>query len=949
MSDDRWSRIEQIYHAALQRTPEQRAGFIAEACSNDSKLQREVESLLEYQSRGDALLDRKNVQRLIEATMPTSVEPGALLGPYQILSRAGKGGMGEVYKARDLRLNRVVAIKVLQYDFGIGLEHRSRLERESRAIASLNHPHICALFDIGEQNGFQYLVMEFLEGETLADRLKRGALPVPEALKIAINILEALKHAHQHGVIHRDLKPANVMLTKNGVKLLDFGLAKMLDRDSRPTGDLSASAPAAIAGTLQYMAPEQLEGKQPDERADIYAFGVVLYEMLSGQPAFEGDTQAALISAIMTKQPAPLHLGEPSLRGALEHVLEGCIAKHVEARWQTAADVLLELNWLSGGGMHPATSASKAERNDRTVLLLTAAGVAVLVTLSFLAIRHSRSKFSKAQDHPVRLEIPLPEEVAMGWLDSVAMSPDGRKLVFAGPNTDGRHLLWMRDLDSLEPHPLTDVEGESPFWAPDSRSIGFFSGTGKLQKVDVAGGTPVTLCDAAGANMGSFNGRGSVLFASGVRVGGEVRSVPETGGQTKVVLRPDKSKGERSFSCPSFLPDGRHFLYFSRNIDRSKTGIYVSTLDSGKPTFVMRLSSCAMYAPPGYLLFIRDDALIAQPFDLGTLHLHGDSFTLAQQFGSWDAQNRRLFSVSQNGVLAYRGNDAPQTQLIWYNRDGKRLETAGENGRYLQIALSPDGTKVTLEKLDTTSNTSHLWLLDLRTGVSSRLTSDPGTDTDVIWSPDSRAILFGSDRIGQMDLFRREIGTTQDKLLYADEERKVPESWTTTGYIVYMTDLRDMHLLQAHENRKPVPLLQTSFQRDEPHVSPDGRWVAYGSVESGRWDIYVASFPDFQNKLQISNGGGAQPLWRGDGKELYYLTLDGKMLAIELLTGATLKTGRPKFLFETRLSHPKPVMDQYGVSPDGKRFLVAEPLERVAKPITMVLNWPSAISSDPSR
>jgi dipeptidyl aminopeptidase/acylaminoacyl peptidase len=378
-------------------------------------------------------------------------------------------------------------------------------------------------------------------------------------------------------------------------------------------------------------------------------------------------------------------------------------------------------------------------------------------------------------------------------------------------------------------------------------------------------------------------------------------------------------------------------------------GVYVSTLDSGKPTFVMPLASCAMYAPPGYILFIRDDALIAQPFDAGTLHLRGDPFTLAPAFGSWDAQNRRFFSVSQNGVLAYHGNDAPQMQLIWYTRDGKRLETAGENGRYLQIALSPDGTKVTLEKLDTTSNTSHLWLLDLRTGVSSRLTSDLGMDTDVIWSPDSREIVFGSDRIGQMDLFRREIGATQDRLLYADGEKKVPESWTTTGDIVYMTGLRDMHLLKTDASRKPVPLLQTVFQNDEPHVSPDGRWIAYGSVESGRWDIYVASFPDFRKKLLVSNSGGAQPLWRADGKELYYLALDGKMMAIDVIPGAMFKTGVPKFLFETRLRHPTPVMDQYGVSPDGHKFLVAEPLEPVAKPITMVLNWPSAIRSDPSR
>ncbi|HEY3456808.1 MAG TPA: winged helix-turn-helix domain-containing protein [Bryobacteraceae bacterium] len=580
-------------------------------------------------------------------------------------------------------------------------------------------------------------------------------------------------------------------------------------------------------------------------------------------------------------------------------------------------------------------------------LACTAAGV-VLVAVSFLGIRFGVTKFSKGEGQSVRLEIALPDEVAMGWLDAVVISPDGRRLAFAGPNTDGKRLLWIRDLDSLQPHPLPDVEGESAFWAPDSRSIGFFSESGKLQRVGAAGGTPITLCDAPGANMGAFSGHGMILFASN-GAAGELRSVPETGGQTRIVLRPDKSKGERSLNCPAFLPDGRHFLYFSRNMDRSKTGIYVSTLDSAEPKFVLPTASCAIYAPPGYILYIRNDALIAQPFDAATLKVHEDPFTLTEDFGSWDVQHRRFFSVSDTGVLAYRGNDAPQTQLTWYSREGKRLEMAGERGRYLQLALSPDGTKVTLERLDTTSNTWNLWLLDLQTGVSSRLTSDTGVDTDVVWSPDSREIVYGSDRIGQMDLFRRTIGTTQDRLLYADGNTKVPESWTTAGDIVYMTDLRHVYLLKADGSRKPVPLFTTGFQSDEPHVSPDGRWIAYGSVESGRWDIYVASFPDFQNKLQVSNGGGAQALWRADGAELYYLTLDGKMMVTETIARATLKTGIPKFLFETSLRHPKPVLDQFAVSPDGQKFLVAEPVERVAKPITIVLNWPSAIRSDHAR
>jgi eukaryotic-like serine/threonine-protein kinase len=685
MSDDHWSKIETIYHAALEHTPEQRAGFITQACSDDSALRREVESLLAYQGRGDALLEAKGVQRVVGATIGINLEPGASLGPYQILTQAGKGGMGEVYRARDVRLNRVVAIKVLPYRFGIGLEHRSSIERESKAISSLNHPHICALFDIGEQNGLEYLVMEYLEGETLADRIKRGALPLEETLRIATQILEALRHAHRRAIVHRDLKPANVMLTANGVKLLDFGLAKMLDRGFQPTGESSVSAPGAIIGTLQYIAPEQLEGKAADERADIYAFGAVLYEMLTGQRAFEGETPAALISAIMTKQPPPLHVVQPSLPGALEHVVENCLAKDAEARWQTAADVMLELRWLSGGAQHIPVSLADAQSNRRIALLWAVLAMVLVAALSFLGGRFSATKVSKGDGRAIRLEIPVPEEVAMEKLHSLAISPDGRKLVFAGQNTDGRDLLWVRDLDSLQPHPLPDVEGESPFWFPDSRSIGFFSDTGKLERVAAAGGTPVTLCDAPRANSGTFNAHGIILFASN-GLSGELRSVPESGGETRVVLRPDKTKGERSLNCPSFLPDGRHFLYFSRNRDRSKTGIYASTLESGEPRFVMPAASCALYAPPGHILFIRDDALIAQPFDAATLDLTGDPFTLAEDFGSWDAQHERYFSVSQTGVLAYRGNDAPETQLSSYSRDGKRFE---RSARAADICRSP--------------------------------------------------------------------------------------------------------------------------------------------------------------------------------------------------------------------------------------------------------------------
>jgi eukaryotic-like serine/threonine-protein kinase len=945
MDDNRWSRIERIYHAALERTVDERAAFVTQACSSDSDLRREVESLLAYHSRGDKLLDPSGMRYAAIGIEGLNIQPGTSMGPYEIQARIGTGGMGEVYKARDVRLNRIVAIKVLPQALDSGLDSKSRFEREAKAIATLNHPHICALFDVGEMDGIKYLVMEHLDGETLAERLRHGGLPLEQAMRIALQVLEALNHAHLHGIIHRDLKPANIMITAGGAKLLDFGLAKLVYRAGAPVRESTVTAQGAIVGTLPYMSPEQLEGKEIDERTDIYAFGSVLYEILTGKRAFRGETQAALISAIMSSQPPPLHVVQPALSVALDHVVENCLAKNPAARWQTVADVLLELKWVSAQETPAPGPAAGAQRNNRAILLWGLLAVVVVCAAAFASFRLGAARAFRA-DRPVQLSIPLPQDVISGWLDLLAISPDGHKLVFDGPSKDGRHLLWVRELDSLHTRPLPGVEGYSPFWTPDSRSIAFFSVTGKLQKVDAGGGTPVTLCDAPSDSMGTFGGNGVIVFAGGVT--GELFSVPVEGGGIRVIMRPDKSKGERSFQCPSFLGDGRRFLYFSRNQDLRKMGIYAATLDGNNSQFVMPSASCAIYAPPGYILFLRDDALVAQRFDTASLRVSGDAFTLAEAFGSTYAASTTLFSVSSNGLLAYRGWDAPEVELNWYSRSGIRLQTVGERGRYRQVALSPDGTKVSLERLDTRLNTWDLWLLDLRTNVLSRFTEDPGDDTDAVWAPDSREIVFASDRVGLPDLFRKPLGAAQEQLLYADPEKKVPESWTKSGAIVYTTQFSKMHLLTLSSKVKPVALFQNAYEIDEPHVSPDGHWIAYGSVESGGWNVYVASFPTFEEKHQLSSGGGSQPLWRGDSKELYYVSPDGKIMSVEIKPGATLQTGAPKILFESRL-RPDPLLDQYGVTNDGQRFLVAEPLQLAPKPITVVLNWSSLLHVEASR
>ncbi|HUJ22100.1 MAG TPA: protein kinase [Bryobacteraceae bacterium] len=848
----------------------------------------------------------------------------ARLGPYEILAPIGAGGMGEVYRARDTRLDRTVAVKILPEYCSSSPQRRERFEREARAIASLSHPHICPLYDVGRQDDIDYLVMEYLEGQTLAERLKKGPLPADQLLPCAMQITEAVDAAHKHGVIHRDLKPGNIILTKAGAKVLDFGLAKVRVAEAasgETTLPIAAplTAEGAILGTLEYMAPEQLEVKEADARTDIFALGAVIYEMATGRRAFEGKSQASLISAIMDREPPPISALQTMTPPALDHVVRTCLAKDPEQRWQTAHDLLVELQWIAGGGSQAAPAAPRRTRREMAAWGLAGVASAAAAVLAAMRWRERPSRADLMQ-----FQIVLPARMTFEDSDFPVISPNGRQLVLAG-TVEGNKRLWLRSLDSPATRPLAGTDGGTlPFWSPDARFIGFFAGR-KLRKLDTSTGVIEDLCETGEGLGGIWSRDGVVVFSGGP--GKPLQRVPATGGKPALLFGLDRQGGETDQLPLGFIAGSRHFLYSSSRQGRS--GTYLASLDSNQTQPLIFGSDAALYAPPGLVISLSQGSLTAQPFDLDRLQLTGAAVRLAEHAG--------VFSVSDNGVLAYREATSSVVQLGWYNRDGKRLSTAGDPGEYLQIALSADEKRLTVEG----PGLSDLWLLDLASGIRSRLTFKQASDA--VWSPDGRQLVFSSNRGGQFDLYRKVVGGAEEELLFGSAEPKYPEDWSRDGsFLIFINeDGKKFYRLPLAGDRKPELLLETDFAKDEPHLSPDGRWIAYGSAESGRWEIYLASFPGFTQKRQVSNAGGGRPAWRGNGGELFYLSLDGKMMAVEVKSGATLETGPPRELFPTRV-RVDPRQDQYCVTHDGQRFLLAEPVE-TSSVITVVINWAAGL------
>jgi eukaryotic-like serine/threonine-protein kinase len=885
---------------------------------------------------------------------------GARLGPYEILSSLGAGGMGEVYKARDTRLDRTVAVKVLPESIASDAQFRERFDREARAISQLQHPHICTLFDVGRQDGTSYLVLQYLEGETLQAHLMKGALPLDQAILYAIQLADALSSAHRAGIVHRDLKPGNIMLTKSGAKLLDFGLAKTgapagvaPGVSMLPTTPANLTAQGTILGTFQYMSPEQLEGQEADARTDIFALGAVLYEMVTGRKAFEGKSQASLIAAILSRDPVPLSALSPAVPRALEHVISRCLAKDPNERWQAASDLQQELKWVAENDSSAQAAPTKRSVSSLWMIAVSAFAVLALVALVATALYRSRSSSAPAV---ARFFVFPPDKnnFASGVPQVTAavgiISPDGTMLAFTAVDNSGRALLWLRPIDSLKAQPLGGTEGAYlPFWSPDSHWIGFFAG-GRLRKIDTLGGPAQTICDVTVGRGGAWGRDGVILFAKAT---GPIFRVSSSGGEPVAVTRPGPSEASHQF--PAFLDDGRHFIFFAQSTTGS-SGIDTGSLDSADSTRLLAADTGGVYARPGYLLFVREGTLLAQKFDTGTLRFGGDPFPVGAKVAN-DFANSPGFSVSDNGVMSYRIGAGNQEglQLGWYDRSGRTIGLVGGPGNYRGIDLSRDDKRIAAHRHDGTGG--DIWVIEAPPGPTSRFTFDASQDnSSPIWSPDGARIAYASRRNGKWGLYLRAAGGGNEEVLLEKETQLVPMGWSPDGRLlmyVAQNQSRDLFALPVAGERTPTPVVSTPFDESHGQVSADGKWIAYESSETSQMEIYVRPFPSGTGKWQISAGGGFWPRWRGDGRELFYVdrTVAGKLMAVSIaVTGATLQPAAPKALFDFSsigaLAHTS-VYHTYAVSRDGQRFVFPRPVagsaDETASPIIVVTNWTTAV------
>ncbi|PYQ65463.1 MAG: hypothetical protein DMF54_10995 [Acidobacteria bacterium] len=874
---------------------------------------------------------------------------GSRLGPYEILAAIGAGGMGEVYRARDTRLERTVALKVLPEHLTSDPDLRQRFEREAKTISQISHPHICALYDVGREGDRDYLVMEYLEGETLAARLDKGALPSEQLLRYGIEIADALDKAHRQGIVHRDLKPGNVMLTKSGVKLLDFGLAKFqaAARDKGLSGvsvlatEAQKSQPlterGTVLGTFQYMAPEQLEGGEADARSDIFAFGAVLYEMATGRKAFSGKSQASLAGSILRDDPTSVTEIAPMIPPAVNRVVKTCLAKDPEDRFQTAHDVKLQLQWIAEGGSQaglPAPVAARRKSRERLAWGVAAAALLAAAALGFGFVRRAPAK-----PRAVRFEIVPPEGVIA--IDAPRISPDGRYLAFNATDSEGKTRIWVRPLNALAAQPLNGTEGSArPFWSPDSRFLGFIA-EGKLKKIEVTGGPAQKICDAPTGADGSWSSQGVILFDGTGK--DPIYRVPAGGGTPAVAVRTETSGKDGQVGWPEFLPDGRHFLFMAIGVKPEDSAYRVGSIDSTDSKPFAPAQTLVTFAPPGYLLFVRDKTLVAQRFDPKAVRTQGEPVPLAEHIGT-DSVGLATFSVSRDGTLAYRTGDSG-ARLLWVDRSGKELDALGDRGEYSNPKLSLAGDRLVFDLNDPRSGKSDIWIRDLARGVNSRFTFGDGNNGVPIWSPDGATVVFRSDRNGNYDLFEKPAsGQGEEKILLKSAEQKFACDWSRDGrYISYASQNQksgwDAWALPTFGDRKPVPIVAGPFNQLMPVFSPDARFVAYQSNESGRAEIYVQSFPVASGKWQVSSSGGTDPSWSSDGKTLYYRAADQKLTAVEIQAEESFKAGIPRPLFAARVQ-PGVARNKYAVSGNGERFLFVAPLGREAlTPTTVVLNW----------
>jgi len=889
-----------------------------------------------------------------------SVAAGTCIGRYEISSMLGAGGMGEVYLARDPKINRNVAIKVLPAAFSADSERLRRFEQEAQAAGALNHPNILSIYDVDTHDGSPYVVSELLEGETLREQLHGAALPVRKALDYALQIASGLAAAHERGIVHRDLKPENLFITKGGrVKILDFGLAKLIElrdgsevRTDVPTRKRNTD-PGTVVGTVGYMSPEQVRGQKVDHRSDIFSLGVILYEMLSGKRAFRGDSTIETLNAILKEDPPELSESNSQINPALERVVMHCLEKSPEQRFQSARDVTFALEALSGltssRTLTAALPITAGRRKNRERLAWVVAGVCLLGLLAALPFVIAYLGRAPIDERVINLSVLPPEKATMtGAVPTLALSPDGRRLAFVA-FFEGRDLLWVRSLDSLSAQALPGTEGvsgaASPFWSPDGRFIGFFAG-GKLKKIDASGAPPQTLCDVVRPSGGTWSRDGVIVFAEAAP--GPLYRISAAGGESSPVTALDQSRPGTSRRWPYFLPDGRHFLYLERSQQVESSGIFVGSLDAKETKLLLASPLNAAYAPPGYLLFLRTETLMAQRFDADELQLTGEPFPVAEHVAYSLVFGRGAFSVSENGVLAYRTGSGQIDQPLWFDRGGKKIESLGAAGAYFTLALSPDEKRVTVDRTDNEKG-NDIWLFDSH-GLPSRFTTDPAGDSNPLWSPDGSRIVFASSREGVWNLYQKiASGVGNEELLLKSSERKVPVDWSSDGrFILYETvnpkTKRNLWVLPMSGNQQPSPFLQTEFDEQQGQFSPDGKWIVYTSDESGAPEVYAQTFPASGGRWRVSTGGGCQPRWRHDGKELFYIAADRKLMAVDVTLGATFEASAPKTLFDTRVLNLTDSRTQYAVTADGQRFLILSMIEETsATPISIVVNWTAGL------
>jgi eukaryotic-like serine/threonine-protein kinase len=871
---------------------------------------------------------------------------GTMLGPYEILSPLGAGGMGEVYRARDTRLERTVAVKILPAQFSSDPVRKQRFEREAKTISSLNHPYICVVYDVGHQNGIDYLVMECVEGETLTRRLEKGPLPLEQVLKFGMQIADAVDKAHRQGVVHRDLKPSNIMLTSAGVKLLDFGLAKPAHAlagvdtvTALPTPPVTEEG--TIVGTFQYMSPEQMEGKELDARSDIFSLGAVLYEMVTGKRAFEGKTLLSVASAILEKEPAPIGAVKPMAPLALDHAITKCLAKDVDDRWQSASDLASELKWVAETGSTSGEAGRLSPQRGRWeraswllagtfFLLLLAAGVALW-------------KASHKRPSTMYFHIPVPFAA-----NDLALTSDGHMLAMVAYSKQANnYVLWTFEIGGYRTNSLSGTQGASyPFWSPDGKFIGFFA-DGKLKKVDVAAGKVQEVCDAPNGRGGTWNRDGVIVFTPDSFKG--LSRVAASGGSPVEITKTDPARVETSHRWPMFLPDGKHFLYLAANFtgQLENNGIFLGSLDSQEKRLVVRTSANAAYAEPGYLLYLQDKTLVAQRFDLRRYALSGEPHPVSDEVVYTRLVDRAVFSVSAGDILVTQtGTGALPSQLTWFDRSGNALGTVGVPESYGNVRLSDDGRRIAVDKNAPDGGTVDIWIFEPNRAAPTRLTFDPSGHQTPIWSPDGKRILFSWNRQLGDQLYLKNSDGSGSAEEVVDLGAGYPVNtwdWSRDGKYVLVRKGNELWYL-SWPDRAAKPLLQAKSNVQNAQFSPDGRWVAYASNETGSMEIYVSPFPSVDGKWQISTAGGQEPRWRKDGQELYFVSADGKMMAVPVTTAARFQSGSPVALFQTQRRQPVSAFAvfSYDVDGDGQRFLIATKRDEAnAAPLSVLLNWSS--------